>query len=606
MRRVLGWLAGLVLAMVPAMAGAEAVLTASAEEITAGCAIDFTVAGESATGWRYTMLRGGKELFVCDTPESVVSYLPQEEGRYQLQVASVPDEPPAKGKGKSAPKVTAAPLATVDFTVLPPLSLRLAPMAAELACGEPLLVDVQAEGGAAPYRCTYTVAQGDRVTLRQSSGTGWHWVPSTPGEYTLTVALTDARGACTESTTTFRVTDGPGLSARAVGGQLLAHGGQQGWIIYAPADWEASTGADFIALDRRSGRSGQVLTVTATGETDTLRKGEILITCGGKSLRLPVYQSAGHGVDEEIRLGGASAGPQVDGTRHALWTDASASRTFTVQSDEDWTASADADFIRVETAGDALTLTLDDPDFGTLRSGTVTVHSPAGDAYIHLYQPPAESLHAAEALPLPEEEAGITLHSQQSGLWKNVRYDTSTLEHSGCAIFALSHALQQLGYTGEAITPAVLAKTYAFALLEGGTMNSTLVGHASEDFGFRTRYELYENIGTIRSKMAEGAVFSFSVASGHIAMIAEMNEDGTMFRVIDSAPSATWERIRNARLYRQEADGSFVAVESLNELEGARFYIETGGYGALTYWLEDDYVARRGVRLIQPRADDPD
>ena len=95
-------------------------------------------------------------------------------------------------------------------------------------------------------------------------------------------------------------------------------------------------------------------------------------------------------------------------------------------------------------------------------------------------------------------------------------------------------------------------------------------------------------------------MFSFAVVSGHIAMVAEQSEDGSMFRIIDSAPSATMERIKNAQLYRREADGSFAPITSLTELEGIRYYIENGAFGGADYWLEASYVTKRGVRLIQP------
>ena len=104
----------------------------------------------------------------------------------------------------------------------------------------------------------------------------------------------------------------------------------------------------------------------------------------------------------------------------------------------------------------------------------------------------------------------------------------------------------------------------------------------------------------MRGKRQDGAVFSFAVVNGHIAMIADVSADGSMVKVIDSAPSATWERIGEHRLYI-EKDGSFVPVEDLADIPGIRFYPETDAFGGAVYWLESDYAARRGVRLIQPR-----
>lgn len=198
-------------------------------------------------------------------------------------------------------------------------------------------------------------------------------------------------------------------------------------------------------------------------------------------------------------------------------------------------------------------------------------------------------------------EKEFILYSQSDGFWKDQPYRHSTLEHSGCAIFALSHALQLLGYEDEAILPQNLAKTYAACLLEGGTMNSALVGRAGDDLGFKTRYELYENLSEIRQKMAQGAVFSFAVVSGHIAMVAGESEDGTKFRIIDSAPSATLERIKNAAIYILDAEGNWQAVTDLAQIPGLRYFIENDAFAGTEYYLDAAYVAKRGVRLIQPQ-----
>ena len=203
-----------------------------------------------------------------------------------------------------------------------------------------------------------------------------------------------------------------------------------------------------------------------------------------------------------------------------------------------------------------------------------------------------------ERIPVPEKE--FVLYSQCDGYWKDKKYRHSTLEHSGCAIFALSHALQLLGYEGNEITPEQLAQTYAFCLLEGGTMNSTLIGHAGDDFGFKTRYELYHNLNDILSRMEKGAVYSFGVVSGHIAMVAGVTEDHSKFRIIDSAPSATLERIKGGQIYYQDENGRFIPVSDLSDFPGSVYYIENNAYGGLEYYLDAAYVSKQGVRLILP------
>ncbi len=203
----------------------------------------------------------------------------------------------------------------------------------------------------------------------------------------------------------------------------------------------------------------------------------------------------------------------------------------------------------------------------------------------------------------PKQEKKVpALYSQSDGTWENAPYKKSTLQTSGCAIFALSHALDRLGYQGDEISPQALAKEYAFCLVDGGTLNSTLIGNAGDDLGYKTRYELYEDYYTIKKKLEEGAMFSFAVVAGHIAMVDGISEDGTMFHIVDSAPSATFERIKKAQLYIKNTDGTFSAVTALNQIPNAKYYFETNAYGALEYYLESSYVTKRGVRLIQKRA----
>ena len=199
--------------------------------------------------------------------------------------------------------------------------------------------------------------------------------------------------------------------------------------------------------------------------------------------------------------------------------------------------------------------------------------------------------------------ADITLYSQTDGWWRDKKYSVSDLETSGCAVFSLSHALQLLGYTGDEIAPERLAKTYAMALMKdgSGTMNSTLVGRAGNDFGFKTRYELYENPNTIRDKAAQGAVFTFSVVSGHIACVADVTEDGEKCLIIDSAPSATFERKKDEPVYYLGEDGQYHVANTPADIPGIQYCIETDSYGCAVYYLDMAYVARRGVRLIQPR-----
>ena len=197
-------------------------------------------------------------------------------------------------------------------------------------------------------------------------------------------------------------------------------------------------------------------------------------------------------------------------------------------------------------------------------------------------------------------EKSIALYSQQDGWWADKAYKNSDLQRSGCAIFTLSHALQLLGFEGENTLPENLAVTYAACLYEGGTVNDALIGRAARDFGFKTRYELYKNKAEILGKARNGAVFSFAIVSGHIALAAGFDESGEKCLIYDSAPSATFERIKSGSIYYQDEAGSYVEVTDPSDIPGSVYYPETGGFGGLRYWLDTSYVVRRGVRLIQP------
>ena len=205
---------------------------------------------------------------------------------------------------------------------------------------------------------------------------------------------------------------------------------------------------------------------------------------------------------------------------------------------------------------------------------------------------------------LEAEEGLEEIYSQKDGWWKDKQYRHSNLGKSGCAIFTLTHALERMGHTEEAILPENLAVKYAYCLIPNeGTSNELLINTAARDFGFQTKKQLYNDKKQIAQLIKDGAYFSFSIARGHIALVSGISEDGTMVRVVDSAPLATFERIVNAAQYYQTRSGAFRAALSLDDMPGARWYFETNEYGGMEYYLPMDYVAKRGVRLIQPIAD---
>lgn len=222
---------------------------------------------------------------------------------------------------------------------------------------------------------------------------------------------------------------------------------------------------------------------------------------------------------------------------------------------------------------------------------TVTVADESGRAV---------SMDAAFSVTPAGTEALCDLYSQKDGWWLDRPYRSSTLDQSGCAIFTLSHALQRMGHAEDSVQPQALARQYALCLTPDGTNNERLIREAAAAYGFSTRSALITDAKQIASLLRDGAMFSFSIARGHIALIAGVSEDGTMVRVIDSAPGATFTRIVGDSLYRRMNSGTFRAAVALDDIPGARWYFETGEYGGLEYWLRISYAAKRGVRLIQP------
>ena len=191
------------------------------------------------------------------------------------------------------------------------------------------------------------------------------------------------------------------------------------------------------------------------------------------------------------------------------------------------------------------------------------------------------------------------IYSQKDGWWKDKAYAKTELEKSGCAIFTLSHALQRMGWTGEDIIPERLAETYRKCYTKNGTANARLIYQASQAYGYTTDTTLIKSAAVLREGLRSGDLYSFGIVIGHIALMTGIDDAGKMVRVVDSAPSATFERIKKGGVYYLR-DGEYVQAQDPGEIPGARYYFETGYYGGLEYYMDLAYCARRGGRLIRP------
>ena len=198
-----------------------------------------------------------------------------------------------------------------------------------------------------------------------------------------------------------------------------------------------------------------------------------------------------------------------------------------------------------------------------------------------------------------ETQGPDRIYSQKDGWWKDKPYGKSDLDNAGCAIFSLSHALQRMGWTGEDIAPENLAVTHKNCYTKNGTAVARLVYNAGQIYGYTTKSALLKDQTGLREGLRNGDYYSFSIVIGHIALMTGVDEKAGKVRVVDSAPSATFERIKKGAVYYLR-DGEYVKAETPGEIPGARYYFETRYYGGLEYYMDLEYCARRGGRLIRP------
>lgn len=207
----------------------------------------------------------------------------------------------------------------------------------------------------------------------------------------------------------------------------------------------------------------------------------------------------------------------------------------------------------------------------------------------------------------PAQESREVLYSQKDGWWADKVYSKKhkrSVQKSGCALFALSHALQRMGISDPSVIPDALAATYSrFYINERGTDNEGLIRQASLDYDFVTQNDLIESEKEIATCLKRGDLFSFSIVIGHIALADGLSEDGTKVHIVDSAASATYERINKYKIkghiYYRAEDGTFIEAVNPEDLPGIRWFFETGEYSGMEYWMDLSYCAWRGMRLIR-------
>ena len=202
----------------------------------------------------------------------------------------------------------------------------------------------------------------------------------------------------------------------------------------------------------------------------------------------------------------------------------------------------------------------------------------------------------------PAQEGTDVVYSQKDGWWYRKKYSsTRDLQKAGCAIFTMSHALQRMGYTDENVLPEKIGRRYSYFYREGeGTNNEGLVNSLGTEYDYISQSNLIRSAKEIASSLRQGDYFSFSIVDGHIALCDGISEDGTKLHIVDSAAGATYERIRfKGNIFYRNEDGTFTEAPTAEDLPGIRWFFETQEYGGMEYWMNIDYCANRGMRLIR-------
>lgn len=203
----------------------------------------------------------------------------------------------------------------------------------------------------------------------------------------------------------------------------------------------------------------------------------------------------------------------------------------------------------------------------------------------------------------PVQRGGDVLYSQKDGWWHKAVYSKDynrTLESSGCAVFAVSHALQRLGIEDDAALPDRLAYNYHKCYIEGvGTGTEALVTQTGLDFGFETAHEPVRAEDELFSFLKRGDLFCLGIVKNHVVLADGIDEESRRVHIVDSAPGATFSKLKPTPAYIRDEDNAWRVIRSVDEIPGIRWYFETSQFGGAGYWLDLKDCAARGMRLIR-------
>ncbi len=203
----------------------------------------------------------------------------------------------------------------------------------------------------------------------------------------------------------------------------------------------------------------------------------------------------------------------------------------------------------------------------------------------------------------PVQQGKDVVYSQMDGWWRQHLYTGTyrhTLESSGCVIFVLSHALQRLGMEGEEVLPDRLARSYGGYYTEGlGAQSEALIATAGMRLGFGTAHALVTAEDEIQSFLQEGSLFTLGIVQRHSVLVDGIDAESRKLHIVDSCPDSTFDKLGRTPAWIPAEDGTWQAVRSADEIPGVRWFFETSHCGGAEYWMDLDYCAARGLRLIR-------
>ena len=203
----------------------------------------------------------------------------------------------------------------------------------------------------------------------------------------------------------------------------------------------------------------------------------------------------------------------------------------------------------------------------------------------------------------PIQRGKDVLYSQMDGWWRDEVYSEThvhTLETSGCTLFALSHALQRMGFDSDEALPDRLAVRLGEYFTEGvGARTEAVITQAGWFFGYQTVHRLVKAEDEIVSFLQRGDCFCLGIVSRHVCLVDGVDAESRKLHIVDSYPETTLGRLGRIPAYIRGEDGAWQTIRSAEEIPGIRWFLETGHFGGGEYWLDLDDCAAHGLRLIR-------